>query len=134
MIGMPSFWILTSLSYTWDKGQMAEQRILGYYTGYRILKVERGLEAWKLNLKIRYCDTRSRSNCQKRHRHLMKENSFIVIFLAPGQINTHFYMNKELPGNGEEGEDDEQNVWVSNYTLELDWTPGILKKMVKDIM
>jgi len=119
-------------------GQMAdtnEQRILGYYTAYRILKVERGPDAWALNLKIRYCDTRSRSHCQRRHTHLMKENSFIVIFLAGDQINTHFYMNKELPGNGEEGEDEEQNVWVSNYTigdLELDWTPKILKKMIKD--
>ena len=44
-------------------------------------------------------------------------------------------MNKELPGNGEEGEDEEQNVWVSNYTigdLELEWTPKILKKMIKN--
>ncbi len=38
------------------------------------------------------------------HKHLMKENSFIVIFLAGNEIRTHFYMNIELPGNGEEGE------------------------------
>lgn len=112
-----------------------EERILGYYTGYRILKVERGPEAWGLNLKIRYCDTQSRYRCQRTHKHLMKENSFIVIFLAGSQINTHFYMNKELPGNGQEGEDEEQNVWISNYklaNLELEWTPSILKKIIKD--
>jgi len=59
-----------------------EKRILGYGTAYRILKVERGPDAWALNLKIRYCDTRSRSHCQRRHTNLMKENSFIIIFMA----------------------------------------------------
>lgn len=110
-----------------------EQRILGYYTAYSILKVERGLEAWKLNLNIRYTDTYSRKHVQRMHKHLIKENSFIVIFMAGDEIRTHFYMNKELPGNGEEGEDEEQNVWVSNYSLEdlkLDWTPAILKKLI----